>query len=171
MAYMSINWTYDKHATALPSNVLAQEYGAHIFNIKLSSDTDNGNLVAAGDWDSFDVFTEAAVTTFEGEVVQKMPNGNYLVLVKTPGDALLVYQKPLTPYESPREFTREEAFYNKKGDIVRCYELRKWDRFEASTLAFSEEPEVGATITGVSSKKMTVSQPQGATGATGATGA
>lgn len=157
MAYMSINWEYDKHATALPSNVLAQEYGAHIFNIKLNTDTDNGNLVAAGDWDSFDVFAEAAVTTFEGKVVEKMPNGNYLVLVTNPGDALLVYQKPLTPYESPREFMREEAFYNKEGDIVRCYELRKWDRFEASALAFSSEPEVGATISGVASKKMTVS--------------
>ena len=169
MAYMSINWQYDKHATALPNNVLAQEYGAHIFNIKLSSDTDNGNLVAAGDWVAYDVFAETTPTSFSGKVVQKMPNGNYLVLVDADTDALLVYQKPLTPYEQPREFTREEAFYNKKDDIVRCYELRKWDRFEASALAFSEEPEVGATVTGVSSKKMTVSQPQGATGATGAT--
>ena len=156
MAYMSINWQYDKHATALPSNVLAQEYGAHIFNIKLESDTDNGNLVAAGDWESFDVFEEATVTTFEGKIVEQMPNGNYLVLVTDPGDALLVYQKPLTPYESPREFTREEAFYNKEDDIVRCYELRKWDRFEASALAFNGTPEVGATINGVEDKKMTV---------------
>lgn len=166
MAYMSVNFSVSEHATALPSNVLAQDYGAHIFNIKLSTNTDNGNLIAVGDWDSFDVFKEAAVTSFEGEVVQKMPNGNYLVLVKTPGDAVLVYQKPLTPYESPRELTNESAFYNKAGDIVRCYELRKWDRFEASALAFNEEPEIGATITGVSNKKMTVSQPEGATGET-----
>lgn len=170
MAYMHINWSVGEHATALPSNVLAQEYGAHIFNIKLATNADNGNLVAAGDWADYDVFDEAAVTSFEGKVVQKMPNGNYLVLVNTPGDALLVYQKPLTPYESPKELTVESAFYNKAGDIVRCYELRKWDRFEASAEAFSEEPEIGATITGVSSKKMTVSQPQGSTGASGSTG-
>lgn len=156
MAYMSVGFSVSEHATALPSNVLAQDYGAHIFNIKLGTDTDNGNLVAAGDWEAFDVFAEAAVTTFEGEVVHKMPNGNWLVLVKDPGDALLVYQKPLTPYESPRELTKESAFYNKAGDIVRCYELRKWDRFEASEEAFSTTPSVGASVTGVSNKKMVV---------------
>lgn len=156
MAYMHINYSVDEHATALPSNLLGQNYGAHIFNIKLGSNTDNGNLVAAGDWDSFDVFEEAAVTTFTGKIVEQMPNGNWLVLVTDPGDALLVYQKPLTPYESPREFMKESAFYNKKDDIVRCYGLCKWDRFEASDLAFDGTPEVGKSITGVSAKKMTV---------------
>ena len=169
MAYMNVAWAVSKHATGLPSNVLAQDYGAHIFNILLGTDCDNGNLVAAGDWHSFDVFEEAAVTTFEGEIVQQMPNGNWLVLVKDPGDALLVYQKPLTPYESPKELMKEEAFFNAAGDIVRCYELRKWDRFEASAEAFNGDPEVGATISAVSNKKMTVSA-SGATGATGATG-
>ena len=157
MAYMSVNFSVGEHATALPSNVLAQDYGAHIFNILLATDADNGNLVAAGDWHSFDVFEEAAVTTFEGKVVQKMPNGNWLVLVTNPGDALLVYQKPLTPYESPRELTKESAFYNEAGAIVRCYELRKWDRFEVSEEAFSTTPSVGASITSVASKKMVVS--------------
>lgn len=156
MAYMSVKWAVDEHATALPSNVLAQDYGAHIFNIKLESDCDNGNLVAAGEWDSFDVFKEAAATTFEGKIVQQMPNGNYLVLVTDPGDALLVYQKPLTPYESPRELTKESAFYNAAGDIVRAYELRKWDRFEVSEAAFDGTPEVGKSVSGVSSKKLTV---------------
>lgn len=160
MAYMSINQTVAQHATALPSNVLAQDYGAHIFNILLSTDADNGNLVAAGDWAEFDVFEEAAVTTFAGEVVQQMPNGNWLVLVTNPGDALLVYQKPLTPYESPRELLEEKSMYNKAGDIVRCYELRKWDRFEVSALAFSgADPEVGATCSAVTNKKMVLVAP------------
>lgn len=157
MAYMHINYNVDEHATALPSNLLGQNYAAHLFNIFLATDADNGNLVAAGDWKSFDVFEEAAATTFKGKIVQKMPNGNWLVLVTDPGDALLVYQKPLTPYESPREFLEESAFYNKAGDIVRCYELRKWDRFEVSAKAFSGTPDVGKSITGVSSKKMTIS--------------
>lgn len=156
MAYMSVDFTTTKHATALPSNVLAQDYGAHIFNILLSTDADNGNLVAAGDWHSYDVFEEGAVTTFTGEIVQKMPNGNWLVLVTNPGDALLVYQRPLTPYESPAEFLNESAFVNKAGDIVRAYELRKWDRFEASAEAFTGTAAVGASITGVASKKMTI---------------
>lgn len=156
MAYMSINFKTDGHATGLPSNVLAQDYGAHIFNIKLSTDTDNGNLVAAGDWDSLDVFKEAEVTTFEGKIVQKMTDGNYLVLVTNPGDALFVYQKPLTPYETPKSLTNESAFYNVAGDTVRAYELRKWDRIEVSAGGFSGTPSVGATISGVSSKKMKI---------------
>lgn len=155
MAYMHVNWTVGEHATALPSNVLAQEYGAHIFNIKLSANCDNGNLVAAGDWDSFDVFRETAVTTFAGKIVQKMPNGNWLVLVTNPGDALLVYQKPLTPYESPKALLNESAFYNKAGDIVRAYELRKWDRFEVSDLAFDGTPTIGKAVS-VASKKLKV---------------
>lgn len=167
MAYMSINMSVGQHATALPSNVLAQEYGAHILNIKLGSDTDNGSLVKAGDWLELDVFEEEAASEFEGRIVQKMPNGNWLVLVDDPKDCFLVYQKPLTPHESPRDLTKESAMYNLKDDIVRCYELRKWDRFEVSEKAFNGTPEVGATVSGVSEKKMTVS----AGGATGATGA
>ena len=156
MAYMHVAMSTTKHATALPSNVLAQDYGAHIFNIELASAADNGNLVAAGDWKELDVFEEGAVTTFTGKIVQKMPNGNWLVLVTNPGDALLVYQKPLTQYDSPAELTKEEFFYNKAGDIVRCYELRKWDRFEASAEAFTGTPAEGASISGVASKKMTI---------------
>lgn len=159
MAYMNISFNVDEHATGLPSNVLGQEYGQHILNIKLASDTDNGMLIAADDskvWPEFDVFDEKAVTTFEGIVEQQMPNGNWLVLVTDPGDACLVYQKPLTPYESPRELTNESAFYNKEGDIVRSYVLSKWDRFEASAKAFSATPVAGKKITGVANKKMTL---------------
>lgn len=152
MANMSVYRNQTEHATAFPSNLLAGDWGAHIFNIKLGTDADNGNLVAAGDWAEFDVFNEAAATKFTGKVVQKMPNGNYLVLVTDPGDALLVYQAPITA-EEPMP---EKYMYNAAGDIVRCYELRKWDRFEASALAFSAEPTVGAAITGVANKKMTV---------------
>lgn len=172
MAYMHVNYNVTKHGTGLPSNTNAQHYGQHILNIKLTSDTDNGQLIAANPakWVSWDVFEEAAVTTFEGRVVDKTPNGNYLVLVtKTDGLTCLCYQKPITGYEAPRELTKEDAFYNKKDDIVRGYVLDVWDRFESSASNFSTEPEVGATITGVANKKMTVVQPQGATGATGET--
>lgn len=159
MAYMHVNYAVSKHGTGYPANVLAQEYGEHILNIKLASDTDNGMLVAADVskvWPEFDVFDEAAVTTFEGVVQQQMPDGTWLVCVTDPGDALFVYQKPLTPYESPRELTREEAFFNKEGDIVRCYKLAKFDRVSISEDNFNGTPVAGAMITGVEDKKMTV---------------
>ena len=170
MAYMHVNFAVTEHGIGYPANVLAQEYGEHILNVKLATDTDNGMLVAAdvaSAWPEFDVFDETAVTSFAGIVEQQMQDGTWLVCVTDPGDALFVYQKPLTPYESPRELTQEKAFYNKAGDIVRCYKLAKFDRIAVSAKNFSgDDPEVGATISSVSNKKMVVSAPQGATGAT-----
>ena len=159
MAYMHVAYAVSSHGTGFPANVLAQEYGEHILNVKLASDTDNGMFVAADvskAWPEYDVFDEATVTTFEGIIEQQMPDGMWLVCVTDPGDALFVYQKPLTPYESPRELTREEAFYNKKGDIVRCYKLAKFDRVAISEDNFNGTPEAGATISGVEDKKATV---------------
>lgn len=155
------------HAMAFPSNVLAQKAGEHIYHVKLASNTDNGNLIAVGDYVDLDYFDEAAVTSFAGEIVKQMTNGNWLVLVKNPGDACLVYQKPLTPYESPTALKSEKVMYNKKDDIVRAYGLHKHDRFEVSEEAFSgDDPEVGATISSVVSKKMVVTGAGGATGET-----
>lgn len=156
MALMSVFYEIEKHATANPSNVLAGEYGAHMFSIQLESDCDNGNLVAAGDWLSLDLFAEAAVTKFTGKIVEKMGNGNYLVLVEDPGDALLVYQVPVGAEEWTNTWKKESNLYNKAGDVVRAYELKKWDRFEVSAEGFSGTPAVGKAITGVTTKKMVV---------------
>ena len=156
MANMTIAYTIAKHAVANPSNVLAAEGGEHIYNILLSTDADNGNLVAVGDWAEYDVFEEAAVTTFEGKVVEKMPNGNWLVLVTEPGDACLVYQAPIAAEDWTESWKKESNMYNKAGDIVRSYGLHLHDRFEVSAEGFSATPTVGATISGVASKKMVI---------------
>ena len=164
MAYMSIKWSYMKHGTGFPANTLAEEYGNHLLNIKLTSDTDNGQFIAANPdkWLSWDLFEEMPATVLEGRIVDKTPNGNYLVLVtKTDGNTCFVYQKPLTPFESPREFTREEAFYNREGDIVRSYVVSLWDRLEISEENFVGEPEVGAKITGIQDKKAVVAASSG----------
>ena len=44
---------------------------------------------------TIDLFAEKAATTFKGKIVEQMGNGNYLVLVEDPGDAVLVYQVPV----------------------------------------------------------------------------
>lgn len=157
MANMNIQYTISKHATANPSNVLAGgTYGGHMFSIQLESDADNGNLIAVGDYKSLDLFAEAAVTTFTGKVVEKMSNGNYLVMVTDPGDAVLVYQLPVAAEDWTNTWKKESNLYNKAGDVVRCYGLAKYDRFEVSAEGFTKEPEVGAEITGVTGKKLTV---------------
>lgn len=157
MANMTIKYQIAKHATAFPSNVLSGDtYGGHMFSIKLSTQADNGNLIAVGDYLSLDQFAEAEVTTFTGKIVDKMANGNYLVLVTNPGDAVLVYNLPIAAEEWTNEWKKESNMYNEKDAIVRCYGLAKWDRFEVSAEAFVTPGTVavGQNITGVQGKKM-----------------
>ena len=159
MANMTIQYVIAKHATANPSNLLAPDGGEHIYNIKIATDTDNGCLIApdfVGDMESYDVFNEAAVTGFSGTVVEKMPNGNWLVLVAEPGNACLVYQTPIAAEEWTNNWKKESNMYNKAGDIVRCYALHAGDRFEVSAEAFSGTPAVGGKISDVTGKKMVV---------------
>lgn len=156
MANMSVFYEIAKHATANPSNVLAAEGGAHMYSVLLDTDTDNGNLIAIGEWLSLDLFAEAEVTSFTGKIVEKMGNGNYLVLVEDPGDACLVYQVPVGAEEWTNTWKKESNLYNKAGDRVRVYGLVKHDRFEVSAEGFEGTPAVGAAVTGVSSKKMIV---------------
>lgn len=156
MANMSIFYEIKRHATANPSNILAAEGGAHMYSVLLDTDTDNGNLVAIGDWLSLDLFAEAAVTEFTGKIVKKMGNGNYLVLVENPGNATFVYQVPVGAEDYNNTFKKESNLYNKAGDRVRTYGLVKHDRFEVSAAGFNGTPEVGKAITGVTNKKMDV---------------
>lgn len=53
-----IKYSIEKHAVAFPSKLVAQNGGEHIYNITLTSDTDNGNLVARGDFEDLDRYTE-----------------------------------------------------------------------------------------------------------------
>lgn len=156
MANMSVFYEIAKHAVANPSNILAAEGGAHMYSVLLDTDTDNGNLVGIGEWLSLDLFAEAEVTIFTGKIVEKMGNGNYLVLVENPGDACFVYQVPVGAEEWTNAWKKESNLYNKAGDRVRVYGLVKHDRFEVSAEGFEGTPVVGAAITGVANKKMVI---------------
>lgn len=153
---MAIRYEIEKHAVAFPSKLLAQNGGKHIYNIVLSTDTDNGNLIARGDWDSLDLYKEAAVTTFEGVVREQAANGNWYVEVTNPGDALLVYQQPVIAEEWTNRFKKTSNFFNAAGDRVRCYELAVGDIFEVSAEGFSKTPTKGAKIQAVADKKLTL---------------
>jgi hypothetical protein len=153
---MTADFTIGSHAIGYPANVASQRYGNHMPSVKLSTDTDNGNLIAVGAWKAWDYFEEAAVTTFTGKIIAQNPDGTFLVLVTDPGDAVFVYTKPLTPYESPAALKQEKAFFNKAGDIARTYVLTKFDRIAISAEGFDGTPVVGKNITGVSAKKLTV---------------
>lgn len=153
---MTADFVIGKHAIGYPANIAAERYGGHMPSVMVETDTDNGNLIAAGEWTAWDYYEEKAVTKFEGKIIAKNVDGTFLVLVNDPGDALFVYTKPLTPYESPAALKQEKVFFNKAGDIVRTYTLVKFDKFAVSELGFDGTPEVGAEITGVSNKKLVV---------------
>ena len=75
---MTAAFTVGTHAKAYPNNCLASRSGEHLYSIKLTTDTDNGNLIAVGDWDSMDCFKEAAVSSFGGKIVEKMVDGTVI---------------------------------------------------------------------------------------------
>lgn len=151
-----IRYEIEKHAVAFPSKLLAQTYGKHIYNIELTSDTDNGNLVAKGDFVDLDLYKEGTVTEFEGVVRKQAANGNWYVEVTKPGDALFVYMQPFIAEEWTNTFKKESNFFNASGDTVRGYELAIGDVFEVSEEGFTSTPSEGATISSVTDKKLTV---------------
>lgn len=141
---------YTKHAVAGSSKLLATLGGAHIYNIQIDKDMDNGTIVAKGDIVDAkqEVYAVKESTGFAGKIIGKAANGNWYVEVVTPGDALLMLQVPLLYEEYTRELQHESQFYNENGDIVRCYELRTGDVFELSAEGFdSGTPEAGKDVT------------------------
>ena len=152
---MAIDLAIGKHATAGVSKLLATSGGAHIYNVVLSSDADNGNLIARGDATTFDQYAETTPTSFAGKIQWKAANGNFYVEVTAATDALLVYNVPMSPFED-QKLKSETIFYNAKGEIARAHELKVGDIIELSAEGFDGTPVVGATITSVSNKKLVV---------------
>ena len=137
------------HAYCFPTKVLAGNGGEHILNIELTADADNGSIVTAGDYKSFDNYVEAAAPAdYSAKIVDVAADGNFYVEVVEPADAVLICEvidNPYTNYDS--RFKTVKAFYNAKGDVVRGYVLHKKDIYELSAEGFTGTPEVGKTVT------------------------
>lgn len=134
---MAIKYAIEQHATAYPSKCLASDGGKHIFNIHATEDVDNGFFVGKGDWESFDLYAEAAPTSATGIVVDVAANGNYYVEIKSADNALMVYTLPLVEEGNTEKFKAASNFYNASGDVLRAYELAVGDIVELSAMAFS----------------------------------
>lgn len=158
-----INYAIEEHAVAGVSKLLATTGGAHIYNVTLSSSADNGNIIARGNWLSFDNYEEDTATEFDGVVVGKAANGNYYVEVLSDQgfDALLVYNVPMIAENYSKKFESEKNFYVGKGEVARAHELKAGDIFEVSALGFEGKPSVGASITSISNKKLVVTSASG----------
>lgn len=158
---MAIRYSIEKHAVAAPAKLLATNGGAHIYNVTLSTDADNGAIIKRGAWNSFDNYKEAKATTFDGVVREKAANGNwYVEVLSNQGlDALFVHNVPINAETYNNEFKKESNFFNEAGSVVRAHELCAGDIIEVSAENFSEtgeEPYVGGTITSIADKKLVV---------------
>lgn len=148
---MAIDIIKGTHGIFFPSNLLAGMGGAHQYNITLTADHDNGTLVGRGDWHDFDNYLEAAVgatNDFAGVIRQVNPDDATLFYCEATADSdlLFVYNSPKSEY--PEEELQDPAlFYNKAGEVVRGYSIRKGDRFMISTALFNGTPQAGKTIT------------------------
>ncbi len=151
-----VRYEIEQHAVAFPTKLLAQNGGKHIYNVQLETDTDNGNLIARGDWIELDLYKEAAVTSFSGIVRDKAANGHFYVEVVDPGDALFVYNVPRISEEWTNTWKKESNYFNGADEVARSYELAVGDIFEVSVEGFTATPEIGATVSGVAGKKLTI---------------
>ena len=153
---MAYDITKGTHNIAFPSKVLAGMGGAHQFNITLTADHDNGELVARGAWNSFDNYLEGTIgnsNDFAGviQAVNLDDSTQFYVELTADTTLLFVYNSPVSPY-GERDFQDDSLFYNETGDVVRAYTLSKGDIILLSTNAFSGTPVVGKTLTYASGK-------------------
>lgn len=153
-----IRYSIESHAVAFPSKVLAHEGGAHIFNIQLQNECDNGNVVRKGDWLSLDLYEESdtVASTMTGVIRQQATNGNwYVEITANPDHELFVYQVPMIAEEYNNTFKKESNYFNEAGKVVRAYDLVVGDIVEVSALGFTGTPEAGKDVT-VAAKKFVV---------------
>lgn len=145
---MAVNITYEDHAVIFPSRLIASERGAHIFNVTVNTDCDNGKIVSLGDHVKNDNFDEKQYSgAFAGKIVQDSQRPDfYFVFVEEPGDAILLYKEPVIEYEFNKTIKDFHRYYNAAGDVCKGYQLMKYDMWEVSKEGFVGDPEVGKSV-------------------------
>ncbi len=156
MAVSFLNFS-TKHAVAGSTKIHATVCG-HMYSVLLSTDADNGNIIGLGAYVAPEYYAEAAASnTFAGKIIEQAPNGNWYVEVTAVGanDLLVLQVTDSEGYDYTSRMRDEAYFYNKAGDIVRCYPLEVHDVFEVSAEAFTGTPAKNKTVS-VASKKLVV---------------
>lgn len=144
------------HNEAFPSRLLAANGGGHIFDIELTADHDNGELVGRGDYIKLGTYKETTAPTFAGKIVEQAANGNWYVEVTAATEALWILMPEITPYDISQT-QNPKAWVNKTGDVVKGYSLVKGDIFEMSAEGFQGTPVVGKAVSFASGKYVVAS--------------
>lgn len=147
---MVVDITKGTHIKSFPNKVASMMGNyAHVYNLVLTANTDNGTLASRGNYVSFDQYEQAAVTAnaVEGVIRELMADGTWLVEVtKLPAtEVLYVYNSPVSEY-SEREFQDESLMYNKAGEVAQGATLVLGDMFTLSDVAFTGTPKAGKTV-------------------------
>ena len=153
-----IRYTIEQHGYAFPSKIASSAGSPHIYNIRLTADHDNGDLVGRGAWQAFDEYTEAAApNTFAGVIREQAANGNWYVEVTADTEALFVYNSPIIAEDYNSKFAMESNFFNANGDTVKAYSLIKGDIFELSAAHFTGTPQANKAVSYASGKYVVAS--------------
>lgn len=125
-----------RHVVAESTRLKATHVG-HIYDLKAIGDTDNGSIVARGDYLAKKNSTaDRQLFAAKAYTAGAKP---YLVLTTPIG------------YNSDRKFYQEECwFYNATGEIMRAYELYDDDEYTISSEGFTGSPAVGKYVSIVS---------------------
>lgn len=147
---MVVDITKGTHIKSFPNKVASMMGNyAHVYNLVLTANTDNGTLASRGNYVSFDQYEQAAVTAnaVEGVIRELMADGTWLVEVtKLPAtEVLYVYNSPVSEY-SEKEFQDESLMYNKAGEVAQGATLVLGDMFTLSDVAFTGTPVAGKTV-------------------------
>jgi len=154
---MAISYTITPHKVAFPSKVAASAGSPHIYNVRLSADHDNGDLIGRGAWVAFDEYAEAAApNTFKG-VIRGQGTFGWYVEVTAATDALFVFNSPVIAEDYNKKFSAEKNFYNKTGDTVKAYGLIVGDVYEISADGFTGTPQANKNVTYASGKYVVAS--------------
>lgn len=133
---MAIKYNIQKFPIGVVAKALAQDGGAHIYNVTVSEDTPNGVFIGKGDFVELDHYKAKAAGTVTGNIVAKAPNGNYYVEIDTcDADTLFIASVAMIEETWTNEFKKEENFYNAKESTVRAYQLVHGDVIELNKAA------------------------------------
>lgn len=149
-----------KHQTSFPTKIASMmgQY-AHVYNIIIDSDLDNGAICGRGAYCKYDQYEQDDVpvsgegltsVTFGGKIRGLGSDGRWEVEVTSlPADkeVLYLYNAPLSEYETV-ELQQEELFYNKAGEVLQGAVLCLGDVYSLSAGWFTgADPGDGKNVT------------------------
>lgn len=143
-----IRYQIEDHGWGFPTKVLAAYGGAHQYNIKLTDEIDNCQLVGKGSYLALDLYEQAAtVPAFAGIIREQAKNGNWYIEVTADTDALFVFDAPIIAEDYNSEFAKVSHFFNEAGKTVRTYSLSKGDLIEVSPNLIDGTPVANTAVT------------------------